>query len=201
MKIINDRVARDIQSGVRINLNLGAGGSSRAGFYNLDKLPLKDVDILADLDEPLDQLPDNCVSEIHSRHALEHVGNFLGLMSEIHRITAPDGSIRIIVPHFSNPYACSDPTHVRFFGLFTMNYFVGRDEQPKRKVHSFYSGVRFHVDSIRIEFYRQGAIDRVFAPIVRRIVNRSFFWQEFYERRLCRLFHAWEIVFDMRPVK
>jgi hypothetical protein len=30
--------------------------------------------------------------------------------------------IEIIVPHFSNPHYYSDPTHVRFFGLYTMSY-------------------------------------------------------------------------------
>lgn len=34
-------------------------------------------------------------------------------MEEIHRICVPEAEVLIIVPHFSNPLAHSDPTHVR----------------------------------------------------------------------------------------
>lgn len=192
----------DIRADRPLKLDLGAGGpSGRQGFYSVDMLPLEGVDIAADLNQPLDELPDNSVGEICTRHALEHIANLLGLMAEIHRVTRPGGRIEITVPHFSNAYGFSDPTHVRFFGLYSMYYFVDPENQPPRKVPAFYSPARFRVESILLDFYYDDFLDRLLTPLVRRLVNRSLRWQEFYERRLSSLFHAAEITYAMRPVK
>lgn len=202
MKFLNLSVEEDIASERPIRLDLGSGGKQRTGFYSVDHLALLGVDIVADLNEPFDRLPDNCVAEIRSRHTLEHVHELLPLMREIHRICRDDARIEIIVPHFSNVYGYSDPTHVRFFGLYTMYYFVGPDGQPPtRSVPSFYTDVRFKIDSIRIEFYRQGRLDRLLARQFERIFNRDIRWQDFYERRFSRLFHAWQIRYVMHPDK
>lgn len=202
MKILNLQTRADIEQGKAIKLNLGSGPSRKQGLYSLDHLELEGVDILADLNEPLDLLPDNCTEYVYSRHALEHIQNFLPLMRELHRITKPGGRIEVVVPHFSNPYFYSDPTHVRFFGLYTMYYFVGPSKQPgSRKVPSFYSDIRFDIESIHIEFYGNSLLDKVVAPFMLRFVNHSISFQDFYERRLCHLFHAWQIRYVMRPEK
>ena len=202
MKIVTPQVMADIHQKKPIKIDLGSGGHGREGFYSVDHLDLKGVDIIADLNKPLDLLPDNCVEHVYSRHALEHVQELLPLMREIHRITRPDGTIEIVVPHFSNVYGFSDPTHVRFFGLYTMYYFVSPEHQPtKRKVPAFYTDARFNIISIKIDFYRSGLIDKLFAKLITKIVNRSIRWQDFYERRLCHLFHAREIRYVMQPVK
>lgn len=202
MKIINAQTRADIEQGKAIRLNLGSGPSRRPGLYSLDYLELEEVDIVADLNEPLDLLPDDCAEYVFSRHALEHIYNFLPLMRELHRITKPGGCIEIIVPHFSNPYFFSDPTHTRFFGLYTMYYFVDPSKQPGlRKVPAFYSDTRFSIESIEIEFYENGLFDRMIAPFLSRFVNHSISFQDFYERRLCHFFHAWQIKYVIRPEK
>lgn len=201
MQILNEEVLRDLQQGVPLKLELGSGGKAGAGFYALDHLPLEGVDIIADLNQPLELLPDSCAAQIYSRHTLEHIENLLLLLAEVHRITCPGGRIEFIVPHFSNPYFYSDPTHVRAFGLYTMNYFVDPQHQPRRKVPAFYSSVRFTVQSIKIRFYRHSLLDHVVAPPLQWLVNRNFAWQNFYERRLASFFHAWEIVYVLTPVK
>lgn len=202
MKILNAQTRADIEQGKAIRLNLGSGQSKKPGLYSLDHLEMDGIDIVADLNEPLDLLPDNCTEYVFSRHALEHIQNFLPLMRELHRITKPGGRIEVIVPHFSNPYYYSDPTHVRFFGLYSMNYFVDPGKQPgTRKVPSFYSDTRFHIESIQIEFYQNGLLDKLFVPFFLRFVNRRISFQDFYERRLCHFFHAWQIRYVMRPEK
>ena len=60
--------------------------------------------MVADLNLPLDEVPDNSVSRIYSNQTFEHVENLFGLLSEIHRITVKGGISEIIVPHFANPY-------------------------------------------------------------------------------------------------
>jgi len=137
MRIINPKVQDAIDSGQGLRLNLGCGLRRRDGFFGIDHVQLPDTDILADLNEPLSRLPDGSVAEIYTRHTLEHVRELLPLMAEIHRVCRPDARIEIVVPHFSNPYFYSDPTHVRHFGLYTFFYFADEEDQPQRKVPAF----------------------------------------------------------------
>src|SRR5262249_45053991 len=137
MKIHNEAVNADLRAGKGLRLNLGSGQTSLPGFYNVDQFGLPGVDIQADLNEPLSALPDNCVDEVYCRHGIEHISRFLELLAELHRVSRPDARIEIIVPHFSNPYGYSDPTHVRFFGLYSFYYFCDEADQPRRKVPSF----------------------------------------------------------------
>jgi SAM-dependent methyltransferase len=202
VEIINPEVKRDIERGNYIRLDLGGGGAGRKGFYSLDNLKLDGVDIIADLNEPLDLIPDDCVEYIYTRHAMEHVSGFLPLMKEIHRIVKKDGIVEIVVPHFSNVYGYSDPTHVRFFGLYSMYYFCDPHDQPAtRRLPSYYTDARFRVDSVQIEFYRNSILEKMLAPLISRLVNGSIYRQDFYERRLCHFFHAWQIRYMIRAVK
>jgi ubiquinone/menaquinone biosynthesis C-methylase UbiE len=202
MKLLNPRVAADLEHGKPLRIDLGSGSRPREGFYALDHLELEGVDIVADLNRPLELLPDNCAEHVFSSHALEHVQNLLPLLSEIHRITQPGGLIELVVPHFSNPYYYSDPTHVRFFGLYTMNYFVDTDKQPDAwRVPAFYSKTRFEIESVELSFYRTNLFDRLFVPLLRCFVNRSARTQNFYERRLCWIVPAAEVRYRMRASK
>jgi SAM-dependent methyltransferase len=200
MQILNPRFNADLNAHAPIRLDLGSGGKRREGFFGVDHLPLDGVDILADLNQPLALIPDNSVDHLISSHVLEHVQNLLPLMQEIHRICKPDALIEITVPHFSNVYGFSDPTHVRFFGLYSMHYFVDPAKQTQpRKVPAFYTPTRFVIESIRLDFYHLDRIDTLFAGLISRLVNRSPGWQDFYERRLSTHFHARQICYRMRP--
>lgn len=201
MHINNPRVVEDLANKVPLKLNLGSGPSREPGFYSVDIIDVESVDIVANLNQPLDLLPDDCAEYVYSRHALEHVDQFMALMKEIFRVTSPEGMIEIIVPHFTNPYGYSDPTHVRFFGLYSFYYFVALSEQPSRKVPAFYSEVWFHVRSIKIDFYRLSFFDKIVAPFLENLINHSITWQDFYERRLAPFFHAWQIRYVMQPAK
>ncbi|MDH5546850.1 MAG: methyltransferase type 11 [Gammaproteobacteria bacterium] len=203
MELINPDIEKDLAIEKPLKIELGSAGKYREGYYGLDHLKMDGVDIVADLNKPLEKIPENSVSHIYSRHALEHVIEFLPLMKELHRIARSGCILNIVVPHFSNPYYYSDPTHVRFFGLYTMNYFVSPEKQPfpKRLVPAFYTDTRYEIDTIKISFYRMNIFDRVTVPLLRKIVNLNFAMQDFYERRLCRLFPASEISYTLRVAK
>lgn len=201
MKFLNKELVADLEREIPVNLNLGVGQRPKPGFYGLDLVEMDGVDVVADLNEGLSAFPDNSVREINTQHVLEHVDNFMGLMRELYRVVSPDGKLTITVPHFSNVFGFSDPTHVRFFGLYTMYYFCDAEQQPKRKVPAFYSDVRFEVESIFINFYRDGIFDRVFGKLMSTVVNRNISAQHFYERRLSSLYHADEITYVIKPVK
>ena len=202
MKILNPKLENDIASGIPLKLDLGCGQRPRKGYYAVDHLDVEGVDLMADLNKPLELLPDNSTDYVFSHHVFEHVHEFQALMREIHRIVAPGGTVEIVVPHFSNVFGYSDPTHVRFFGLYTMYHFVSPENQPKkRKVPAFYTDTRFFMTSLRIEFYRKGLLDKILEPFFKRLVNINIYTQNFYERRLSSLFHARQIRYIMRPEK
>ena len=183
MKIVNDRILEDFKANKLISLNLGSGYEKKEGFYNLDIHEGLGIDMVADLNLPLDEVPDNSVSRIYSNQTFEHVENLFGLLSEIHRITVKGGICEIIVPHFANPYYYSDPTHVRNFGLFSMHYFTNEEHQWKRKVPSYYSKTKFILKDAKIMFFNDTLVDHIFANVLGPLVNLSRSSQFIYERR------------------
>jgi SAM-dependent methyltransferase len=201
MRILNPNVLADLAAGRPLRLHLGSGARPLDGFYNVDLLDLPGVDIVADLNEPLAALPDNCVEAVATHHTLEHVTHLLELMAELHRVTRPDARLEIVVPHFSNPYGYSDPTHVRFFGLYSFFYFADEADQPRRKVPSFYRPERFRVESVRVRLLKASFADRITQALVEPLINQSVGWLDWYERRLCRWLPASEVRYILRPVK
>jgi SAM-dependent methyltransferase len=201
MKILNPAIFDDLETGRPLRLDLGSGARKQDGYYGVDAVPVPRIDIVADLNEPLDQLPDDSVIEVQSHHTLEHVDNLVGLLRELHRLVRPDGRITVTVPHFSNPYGYSDPTHVRSFGLFTMYYFSDPEDQPTRKLPSHYADFRFVVEDVFIRFSTQGFLGTTIGRFMRWFVNLSFATQHFFERRLAWGWPADEIRYVMRPKK
>lgn len=201
MKILNHELERKIQNVQPFDLELGCGPTketSQTNSYTLDISNFPGVDIVADLNQPLELIPAGIVNSIYSRHTLEHIRNLTGLMEELHRVLTLDGTIRISVPHYSNTYGVWDPTHVRQFGVGSMYYFCEAHHQPRRKVPSFYSSARFRIAKISIRFYREDWLDKLISPVLERLVNKSYSAQVFYERHLSYLFPAWEIEFVLR---
>lgn len=202
MKFLSQQAADDVQSGRTLRLELGSGGFVRDGFYGVDAMDLPGVAIQADLNCPLSLLPDESVDELVSHHCFEHVSNFLGLMRELHRVMRPGARMTVVVPHFSNPYYYSDPTHLRFFGLYSMYYFVSEEKQPgARKVPSFYTDFRFLVDSIEIRLMPRSIFSRIRWPFLGSLINRGLAWADWYERRLCWTIPANTIEYVLVPVK
>lgn len=201
MRILNPAIKDDLNAGRPLRLNIGGGQRVKPGFYNLDIIEMPGVDIVANLEEALSALPDNCVLEIYSRHVLEHISRFTELIAELHRVTRSDGRIEIIVPHFSNPYAYSDPTHVRFFGLYSFFYYADQVDQPRRKVPNFYSPLRFRVETVQLRLLRASWLEKLFAFLLQPIIDCGPGWMDWYERRLCRFFAVSDVRYVLRPVK
>jgi len=196
--IVNKKLLEDFKNNKPVRLNIGSGKTKISNYYSVDCVELYGIDIVADLNKPLLEIPDNSVEAIYSRHALEHVEKFPELMEEFWRVGKRGCSLEIVVPHFSNVYAYSDPTHVRFFGIYTMNYFCKEENQlAKRLVPSYYTNSKFIVKGIKIEFYKDGLVDKFIGRILDLVVNFNFETQEFYERRLSSLYHAWQITYLM----
>jgi len=201
MNFVNPAVQEALRSGSPIKLAVGGGATPRAGYFNIDRAALPQVDIVADLNQPLTLLPDNCVSAVHASHVLEHVGNLLGLMEELHRVCRPDAALEIVVPHFSSSYYHSDPTHLHAWGIHTISYFMDPEDQAGRKVPSYYSTARFRLLERRLVFERLNLLDRILVPILRALMNRRLGAMEIYERRWAWIYPAQEIRLKLAPKK
>lgn len=109
-----------------LRLNLGCGRSPLDGWVNVDVVPLPGIDVVADLDRCRTQpLPfaDGIASELRMSHVLEHIGDVLPLMEELHRIAEPGARLTIRAPYGSSDDAFEDPTHRRRFFLNSFQYF------------------------------------------------------------------------------
>ncbi|MGD0552334.1 MAG: methyltransferase domain-containing protein [Sedimentisphaerales bacterium] len=183
--------------GKPVILDIGCGRHKRLGAIGIDKADLPGVDIVADIEEGLGFLPDSFADEIYTFSFLEHVQNFENLMCEIVRVLKKDGKAVVRVPHFSNPYYYSDPTHKRFFGLYSFYYFVENQHQMRRKVPDYYFPVKIRILSQKIIFDSPFLFGKIIKRLLQILFNLGTFIQEFYEENLCYMLpcSALEITF------
>lgn len=173
-------------------LNLGCGKDIREGYVNLDACPLPGVDVVADIEKKL-PFEDETFDEIFSAHVFEHMVDLNALLFELHRITKKDGVIKIFVPHFSNFGAYTDPTHKRFFGYFTMDYYTEKSEM------GYYTPVRFKIKKKQLLFYITKTSQYSLAN--KPLTFLVSLWPLFYERFFCWIIPAQEVYYEIIPVK
>jgi hypothetical protein len=185
-----------------IKIDLGCGSNKKEGYYGIDRLNLEGVDYVADIEEGLDMIPDHSVDEYFTSHFLEHTENFVFVMKEIHRTLKIDGMVKIIVPHFSNPYFYSDYTHKRFFGLYSFDYLSKRDSRFKRGV-PLYGDALFEVEMRKLIFKAPvfPFLNLIKKHIIQRFFNLSPYFQEVYEGLFTKVFACSEIQYNLRPIK
>lgn len=120
-----DKLILDQKSGIR--LDIGGGSNPNPGFVNIDILPLKEVDIVWDLEKTPWPLPDESVITATASHVLEHInphkGVFINVMNEIWRVLKPGGQFAFVVPHAESHGYAQDPTHCNMINETTMHYF------------------------------------------------------------------------------
>lgn len=109
-----------------LHLNLGCGRSPLTGWVNVDLTAMPGVDVVANLDTcrtvPL-PFADDSVSQLRMSHVLEHIGDTLALMQELHRVAEPGAVLTVRAPYGSSDDAFEDPTHRQRFFLNSFAYF------------------------------------------------------------------------------
>lgn len=188
-----------LSSNEPIILDLGCGGSKKAGRIGIDRVDLQGVDIVGDITDCLKQFPDKSVSKIYSSHFLEHVDDLELVVRETVRILKSEGCHHLTVPHFSNPYFYSDYTHQKFMGLYTFYYFTEYKNQLKRKVPNFYSTTRIKVLSQKLVFKSPFIGRWGLKKIFQFIFNSCTWMQEFYEENLCFIIPCYELEIIYKP--
>ena len=186
-----------------LKLDLGCGATKLAPDYvGVDALDGPAVDVVGDVIEVLRSLEDQSVGEIYSSHLFEHIEDLDGLVGEIERVLLVGGRLIARVPHFSNPYYYSDPTHRRPFGLYTFSYFA-EDSMLRRRVPAYGHDQRLQLERVRLNFRSSTEFHfryRVKAA-VGRIVNQSTWLQELYEENLAWIVPCYELEFMLVKVR
>jgi SAM-dependent methyltransferase len=173
-------------------LDLGCGTNKRPGAVGVDNNPDAAPDVLHDLERFPYPFDDSSFDEILLDNVLEHLGDVVRTMEELHRIGQPGALIEIYVPYFRSRWAAVDPTHRHQFTVDSFSYF-----DPG---HPFfdqyrYSPARFRVESVRFNerFPGRGLRARVATYANRR--------PQAYEARLSPLIPLDELTFRLRVVK
>jgi ubiquinone/menaquinone biosynthesis C-methylase UbiE len=157
--------------------------------------------VVGDVIDVLRSLGDESVGEVYSSHLCEHVDDLSSLIVELERVLVVGGRLHVVVPHFSNPYYYSDPTHVRPFGLYTFSYFTD-DPILRRRVPTYGHVPRLRLESARLNF--RSSIEfrgryRLKAALG-RLVNASAWLKEFYEENLFGILPCYELEFELVKV-
>jgi glycosyltransferase involved in cell wall biosynthesis len=120
-------------------LNFGCGFDIRPGFVNFDNRPLPGVDVAATVDPFYPHLPfgNDEFDEILAFHVLEHVADRAAILGEVWRIARHNAVIRIKVPDRNHSDAFLDPTHLSFWEVDTIDFFL------PGHLRGYYSPARF----------------------------------------------------------
>lgn len=116
-------VTEDTLDGAKA-LDVGCGGRKLPGSTGMDILRLHGVDVVHSFNQVPWPFADHSFDLVFLNHALEHVGDVVAVMNEIHRVLTPGGRAVIQVPYFRCADAYNDPTHTHFFTSNTLDYFV-----------------------------------------------------------------------------
>lgn len=189
-----------LHRGEKLALELGCGPRKvDPQAIGVDLLDFDGVDLVGDVYAALAAMPTSSISRVYTAHFLEHLPDLARLLDELGRVTAPGAPLTIIVPHFSNPFYYSDPTHRTPFGLYTMAYFC--DQHLFRRAvprYGFNSPFTVHAVKLRFKSYPPRYLRHALKQLVGAVVNSCMFALELYEENFCWLVPCYEVQYTLR---
>lgn len=180
-----------------VSIELGCGPSkANPEAIGIDAIDFPGVDLVGDVFEVLGAMPSGSVARCSSSHFLEHVPNLTALFDEFERVLVVGGEVVATVPHFSNPYFYSDPTHCRTFGLYSMSY-LAVDRIFRRRVPLYGRRPRLELIAVVLGFNSPFPLRRLVKRSVGPVFNLGRWTQEFYEENVSHLFPCYEITYRL----
>ncbi len=183
-------------------LEIGSGNNkTHKNSICIDLIDSSNVDIIGDIYDVIKKFDDNSVDLVHSSHCFEHLDNLSSIFKEITRVLKKNGKLEFLVPHFSNPFYYSDPTHKNFFGLYTCSYFFN-DNYLKRKVPNYSKLLQLEIIDIKLIFrsFRPRYITHFYKKIFELFFNFSIFFKELYEENFTNFISCYEIKFTLKKI-
>ncbi len=179
-------------------LELGCGPSKRdPAALGVDLLDHPGVDVLGAVLPVLASLPDASVRSVYSAHLFEHLPDLDAVFAALSRVLADGATLELVVPHFSNPYYYSDPTHVRPFGLYSFSYFAAAP-MLARQVPRYGRDYGLEVVRLHLGFDSPWWLRRTVRKAVAFFANLSDATREFYEENLVYVVPVYELSATLR---
>ena len=155
----------------------GAGEGEPFRAVRADLRSQVQPDVVLDLNAPL-PFAAATFDGIYAFSVLEHLDDTLAALGEFHRIVRPGGRVVLLVPHFANAAAFTDPTHRRFFSASSFDYVVPDSPSGLFDDYGFYESYRYRYRRRLLMLERPWNLIPGFQSWVNRHVS-------FYERHLC----------------
>ncbi|MBM2832851.1 MAG: Methyltransferase protein [Candidatus Brocadiaceae bacterium] len=172
-------------------LDIGMRAPDALNTIKIDTRISMGVNVLCDLNKFPYPFKDSSFQTIRIWDYLEHLDDIVKVMEEVYRILQPGGIFKIMVPHFSNVYAFTDPTHKHFFGFRTMDYFV-----TTTKYYALgYTTAKYEMIKTTIGFPGEA---KGLKEFMLTVINK---FPEYYERYFTFIFPASAIYCELRAIK
>ena len=156
----------------------------------MDRLAGTAADIVWDLDQFPWPVESGSFDQARLIHVIEHVGDVLRTMEEIHRILRPGGRVVLETPHYTDFSSWCDPTHRWHLNTYSFRYF-GDDNAG----YGYYSAVRFRQVRIYVKLL---ALWRYLG--LELLVNAWPRFRLFWEHYLCFVVRGKVMVFEFEKV-
>lgn len=177
------------------SLDVGCGACKTQGCLGIDRVALPGVDVVHNLDSFPWPLEDDAFTVIYSNHFLEHAGDIVETLREIHRVGAPGAQFYVRVPHYASDNFHSDLTHKTAFGYRSFDHY----SSEKKIQYDFYEPFRFRIVRRRLKFMGPAVRFDPFKWLgIEAVVNR---FPRIYERFFVYWLPPAEIMFDLEIVK
>lgn len=172
-------------------LDIGCGVNKYPGAVGIDRLANTAADIVHDLDEFPWPIPDSSFDQLRLIHVIEHVGDVIRTMEEVHRVGRPGARVFVATPHYTDFSSFCDPTHRWHLNSFSLRYF-GEDNAG----FGYYSPVRFREISTRVRLlalWRYAGFELLVHLFPR--------FRRFWEHYLCFLVRGKSIEWELEVLK
>jgi len=181
-------------------LDLGCGTNKYKGkkgdkVIGLDKFKTPQTDVVWDLEKtPLKRnkkkIKNNYFDMVIANHTLEHIRNFEELMKELHRITKPNGIIKIRLPFWAS-FQAFDIDHERFFNYCSFELYEKKD-----KFHHMANNVEFKILKRRLIMSNNSKTN--FLNALNPLINH---FPKIYQRFFATLLPCDELYFELKVIK
>jgi SAM-dependent methyltransferase len=167
-------------------LDIGCGRAKTPGAIGIDILPAPGVDLVHDLNRVPWPLEENRFDTVICSHVLEHLGDIVATLNEIHRVSRPGARVKITTPHFSSLNSWEDPTHTHHFARRSFSFF------DSENAHC-YTDRRLKTTRLEVTF--GGGLWALLGRAQYRI------FPELWEKHFCFLWRARNLLVELEVIK